>query len=657
MVIDVFKEGEEQLKNFKGTNYSFSEGDDDSEIQKIKLHLDVSYLKYVSENVKYLLKLNIVNDKECFEKNNNHLGMGDKYRVILYIRLSVEDGDVIDGDVSKSIRNQLLILLDECEKRNWVVVAIFCEEGISGADDNRPEWNKSLKFCENGNTEIVLCKSQSRFSRSMEMIEKYLHNEFIVWNIRFVGLVDSTDTSIAGNKKTRQINGLVNEWQVEDQSINIRAVLKNKQSNGLFTGSFAPYGYMKDPKDKYHFIIDEEAAKVVRKIFEMYASGEGASKICAYLNENKIPTRTVYKHQKGSKYNCPTFIFDKRIKYKVEKDDTLIMIADRFQSSVKEIIEYNSLKSEKIQKGQIIVIPVIYKWRTTAVLRILKDEVYTGALVQHKNERISYKNKKTRRIPDEQRIVVPHCHEPIINQETWRIVSERFGKKKRTKSGKTGDIPLFSGKIKCECCGHPFYRDVKVRKGINYNYWRCGHRYCTALTACRNDKSMKEVELCELIIGEINKQLDIYYERTLVEQNYYAKKINNSLDGELDLLNKEKNNIEKNISKKERTLALLYEDRANGIIDVDEFAMIKNKNSIDIKSLKERISQINKEMDDIETKKKQKIDTEKILKKYNRIEKLDRNILDEFISKIYIDYYNEETKTRKIKLEWNIDTQ
>ena len=333
------------------------------------------------------------------------------------------------------------------------------------------------------------------------------------------------------------------------------------------------------------------------------------------------------------------------------------MIANRYQSDVKEIMEYNSLKDENIKEGQIIIIPVIYRWGTTSVLKILKDEVYIGCLVQHKNERISYKNKKTRRIPDDQRIIVPHCHEPIIDQETWNIVSERFGKKKRTRSGKAGNIPLFSGKIQCECCGHPFYRDIKTRKGIDYNYWRCGYRYIVALNSCRNNKSIKETDLCNVIIEEINKQLDIYYERTLVEKNYYAKTVNNSLDEEIGILNKEKNNIENNIMKKERTLALLYEDRADGIIDTEEFSMIKNKNSIDIKSLKERIAQINKEITNLQERKKQKVETEQILKKYNRIEKIDRNILDEFISKIYIGCYDKETKTRKIKLEWNISTQ
>ena len=241
MIIDVFKEGEQKNES----KIYFNGGrNDSSEIQSIKSLLDITYMKYVSDNIQQLLHINITNDADCFKTSNINsriIRKGNSYRVILYIRLSEEDNDIIDGDVSQSIRNQLLMLLDECEKRNWIVVGIFCEDGISGTDDNRPEWRKSLKFCECGNTEIVLCKSQSRFSRSMEMIEKYLHNEFVNWNIRFVGLVDSTDTAAPGNKKARQINGLVNEWMIEDQSINIRQVLKRKKANGLFTGAFAPF--------------------------------------------------------------------------------------------------------------------------------------------------------------------------------------------------------------------------------------------------------------------------------------------------------------------------------------------------------------------------------------------------------------------------------
>lgn len=591
MIINVFKEGENKFNNLEIDNFISKKKDDDSEVQKIKSHLDITHLKYVSDNVRYLLKLDIINDRECFEKNNNHLRViqqENKYRVILYIRLSVEDGDVIDGDVSKSIRNQLLILLDECEKRNWVVVGIFCEEGISGANDNRPEWNKSLKFCEYGNTEIVLCKSQSRFSRSMEMIEKYLHNEFVRWNVRFVGLVDSTDTSVVGNKKTRQINGLVNEWQVEDQSINIRAIIKNKQSNGLFTGAFAPYGYLKDPKDKYHLIIDEEAAKIVRKIFSMYASGKGATRICAYLNKNKIPIPSIYKHQKGSKFTCPTIEYDERITYQVEKEDTLKELANKYKSTVKDIMKYNSLKSEQIEEGQIIIIPVIHIWRKNMIYNMLKNEVYIGTLVQHKNETISYKNKKEVVVPKEQRILVPHCHDAIIDKQTWNTVSSRFGKRKKVRSTPDGEITLFSGKIKCECCGHTFYRDAK-KKG-KYAYWICGNRYGATGFLCNNKKSINESKMYEVVLNEINKQITNYYDIGLIEKNYNEQRKLNSLENEIKILNREKNEIERSITRKENSITLLYEDRLDGIIDLAEFQIIKNKNNVDIQNLRERLN-------------------------------------------------------------------
>jgi len=289
MILNVYREGVDKSSNV----LKDIDENDSVEIQRIKELLNAFELEYISNNLRYILGIKKENSLDCFEKRVNEYRVIDgdkKFRVILYIRLSVEDGDIIDGDVSKSIRNQLLYLLTECKSRNWEVVAIFCEEGISGADDNRPEWLKALKYCECGNTEIFLCKSQSRFSRSMEMIEKYLHKDFVLWNIRFVGLVDNTDTDVQGNKKTRQINGLVNEWQVEDQSINTRKILKNKKTNGLYTGSFAPYGYKKDPKDKYRLIIDEPASKVVKEIFSMYAAGSGYYLICKKLNEEKVPT-------------------------------------------------------------------------------------------------------------------------------------------------------------------------------------------------------------------------------------------------------------------------------------------------------------------------------------------------------------------------------
>ena len=153
--------------------------------------------------------------------------MGD--RVGIYCRLSDEDRFKKDkNDDSESIANQKSMLLKYALNKNWEVVNVYSDDDYSGADINRPKFNELLKDCEEGKIDIVLCKTQSRFSRDMEIVEKYIHNKFIEWGIRFVSIVDNADTQVKGNKKARQINGLINEWYLEDLSDNIRSSLQNR---------------------------------------------------------------------------------------------------------------------------------------------------------------------------------------------------------------------------------------------------------------------------------------------------------------------------------------------------------------------------------------------------------------------------------------------
>ncbi len=654
MILNVYREGVDKSSNVLKN----IDENDSVEIQRIKELLNIFDLNYISNNLRHILGITKENSLDCFEKGINEYRVIDgnkKFRVILYIRLSVEDGDIIDGDVSKSIRNQLLYLLTECKNKNWEVVAIFCEEGISGADDSRPEWLKALKYCECGNTEIFLCKSQSRFSRSMEMIEKYLHKEFISWNVRFVGLVDNTDTDIQGNKKTRQINGLVNEWQVEDQSINTRKILRNKKSNGLFTGSFAPYGYIKDPKDKYRLVIDELAAKVVKDIFSMYANGIGYHLICKKLNEDKVPTPTEYKKLQGSKFYCGYSAVNKRITYKVEKGDTLEKIAIETHSVVKDIMEYNNLQNEEIQEGQIIVIPIRPTWNYDTIRKILKDETYIGTLVQGKVEGKSYKDKTQVKIPEEKWIKVPHCHKAIIDKETWELVSARFKNRGRTRVTKNGEVHIFSKKVYCGCCGKVFQRNLCHVKGGKQAYMQCKERKRTGDFICNNNKAIRYDDLEKLVLEQINQQVEKYYDMSQIEKQYYEKRIDNEVDNNIKVLESEKNQCTSLINKKQRALTMLYDDRANGVVDVTEFALIKNQYSIDIDEYTKRITQINNEIYELEKSKSTQKNKEKILKKYNKIDKLTRVIIDEFIDKIYIGNIDSETKKRQFRILWNIN--
>lgn len=282
--------------------------------------MDDCKLEYVSPSIINLLNLDIKNDerfldlsyaikkraayvREIYNSEYNWYGKN----VILYVRLSEEDKDKkTPEELSESIKNQLSMLLKHAKANRWVVVAIFCDEDYSGVDNEKTEYNKCLRFCEVGKTDIILCKMQSRFTRDMEHVEKYIHGLFSEWGIRFVGKVDNADTVVKGNKKSRQINGLINEWYLEDLSENIRDTIKDKHVNGQFTGPFAPYGYIKDPDDKNHLLIDPVASVVVKKIFDLFVNeGYGVRKIIRYLKENNIPTPYEHKMMQGlnAKYN------------------------------------------------------------------------------------------------------------------------------------------------------------------------------------------------------------------------------------------------------------------------------------------------------------------------------------------------------------------
>ena len=211
-------------------------------------------------------------------------------KVAIYVRLSKEDREKLNkNDNSESIINQKRMLLSHCEKEGWSVYHIYNDEDFSGSDRERPEFNKMIKDAKEHKFDIVLCKTQSRFARDMEYVEKYINTLFPIWGIRFVGLVDNADSENKANKKSRQINSMVDQWMLEDLSENIKATLKTKRRQGLWVGAFAPFGYVKDPNNKNHLVIDKEAAQIVRHIFDLYLKGYGINSLARKLNDEQIP--------------------------------------------------------------------------------------------------------------------------------------------------------------------------------------------------------------------------------------------------------------------------------------------------------------------------------------------------------------------------------
>lgn len=270
-------------------------------------------------------------------------------RVVLYLRLSDEDKNKLSKEeLSQSIKNQEIMLRDYAEEQGWEVVGVYNDDDWSGSDATRPDFNRMIEECKNGNVDIVLCKTQARFARDMELVEKYVHNLFHEWNVRFITVVDRIDNARKETKKTSQILGLTDQWYLEDTSLNIRETLKSKRKDGQLTSSFATYGYMKDPENKNHLIIDPISAEVIKRIYDEYLSGTGLDKIARRLNEDKILSPYEYKLLNGSKLKIPVIKDYVNYGY-IEKTGTYMLdvsFTNKEEYILKDLVSFNYITTD-----------------------------------------------------------------------------------------------------------------------------------------------------------------------------------------------------------------------------------------------------------------------------------------------------------------------
>lgn len=505
-----------------------------------------------------------------------------KYRVGIYLRLSNEDKD--KEDESESIKNQRNMLIQYINDHNeFVLEDEYCDEDLSGAGTYRPQFERLIEDCKNNKIDVVLCKSQSRFSRDMEIVEKYINNKFIEWNIRFISLSDNADTLILGNKKSRQINGLINEWFLEDVSNNIRSAFKSKMKEGHFISPFAPFGYEISKSNKNKLEIDQYASEVVKKIFNLYLKGMGFTGIAKYLNSIKIPCPSLYKYQKGIKLN---------------------IISNKPREEI--------------------------KWSSNAIKTILTNEVYLGHLIQGKRTTISYKNHKIKTKDKKEWIRIENTHEAIIDNNTFKKVELCI--KERTKPLlSTKCVHLFSGKIFCLEC-----KSYMRKKNTKY------HEYLVCSNNCINNKSIRYDILSNIILIEINKLIDKYYD--LNELNNLRN--NNKLKNKIKSLENQQTILINKINKINNNLKTIYEDKLNGIITLKQFKYLINSYNKDNKNINKQLKTISNEINNY--KKQENID---IFSKYIALKELNRTIIQEFINKIFIGRIHNDSRT--ILIKWN----
>jgi site-specific DNA recombinase len=520
-------------------------------------------------------------------------------KVAIYCRLSDEDKNKRNTtDDSESIINQKNMLIKYAMDKGWNIYKIYSDDDYSGLDAERPEFNEMIKDAETGKFNIILCKTQSRFTRDMELVEKYLHNKFIEWSIRFVTEVDGVDTSEKHNKKSRQINGLVNEWYCEDISDSIRAVFKSKQSSGKFIGSFACYGYMKNENDRNKLVIDEEAAAVVRLIFNLYLQGNGVQHIVYILNERAVPNPTKYKHLKGFKY-------------------------------------VNS--QAKDQRGL---------WNKTTVKRILKNEMYLGHMVQHKRQKVSYKSKKIKALSPEYWISVENTHPPIVEEETFNKVRKRL--KSNVRSTGTGQAHLFASKVKCMDCNSNMQ---KTSNGKGYEYLRCkiyssspkGKKFCTShsinLSFLEKIISSKIKEYFETLCNTENLTNELMIEKGI------SNKLKN-LENELVKINKE-------INKRTEALKNLYLEKISSEITTERYNEFESSFEKDKQQFLLKKSEIENIIEEMKQSSDEFERYTKLIEKYKNFKNLTHIMVVELIDYIEIGEKDKGTGKQNVKVYWN----
>ena len=341
-----------------------------------------------------------------------------------YFRLSREDGDKSESD---SIKNQRILVRDYASKNGFTLIEEYVDDGFTGTNFNRPSFLRLWEDIKAERINCVIVKDLSRLGRNYIEMGKYLTQWFPQFGVRIIAINDNYDSSDEQNTSNQIIvpfKNLINDAYCRDMSIKVRSQLDMKRKMGKFIGSFAAYGYEKDEKDHNKLVIDETAGKVVEMIFNMKLDGYSTLRIVQKLDELGIPTPLEYKRACGKNFNSG------------------------FRSKLDS------------------------KWSVSSVNRILKNEIYTGTMVQGKHRKINYKVKKSVDVSKQDWIRVENTHEAIVPRGLFEVVQRLMEKDTRV-SPNCESVYALSGLVKCADCGQNMIRRMTSRAGKKYYYYYC----------------------------------------------------------------------------------------------------------------------------------------------------------------------------------------
>ena len=502
--------------------------------------------------------------------------MNNSFNVGLYIRLSRDDGNT----ESDSIVSQRTLLNQYVKENNYNVIDEYVDDGFTGTNFERPDFKRMIKDIELGKINMIITKDMSRLGRDYigtgELIEKYFPNN----NIRYIAINDGIDTFIDNtNNDIAPFKAIMNDMYAKDISKKVKSSLHSRMKDGLYVSGRCPFGYMKDPNNKNHLIINEEQASVVRLIFDLALRGKTYHFIAGELTKRKIKTPASY-------YNYV----------------------------------WNTKCSSKCISKELGV------WVDTTIKSILTNGIYVGDSVQGKTKKINYKLKKTVKTNPNDYIIVKNTHEAIIDRDTFEFVQKLLPKNIKRPDKKR--FYLLDGLLYCGDCKHRITIRYQNKTGRSYtmcDYYRTYSKYHFCTTHTNNYETLESV-----ILDNIKDVCEKYLDKNKIKDSIGNIKFEDNtlkLKKQIESLELTNNKLTENLDK-------TYIDRLKGIIDESQYLRISE-------NIKKEISDNKKYIDNIKNKQiySNKIDNKKIEKyidEFLLIENPTRELIINLVEKIYI---------------------
>ena len=522
-----------------------------------------------------------------------------EYKVGMYLRLSRDDER--QGE-SLSIENQRRILTNYINENGWTLYDTYIDDGISGTTFDRPGVQRLLDDAKAGNINLILCKDMSRFGRNYIMVGQYVDYIFPMYNIRFIALTDNIDTlnSDSASMDMLPIMNVFNEWHAANTSKKLRTVFQSNARAGKYMTTASSYGYVKGDDENYTPQIDPEAAVVVRRIFEMRASGMGHKSIADVLNQEHILPPLDYRYEKLGK---PVPIYSRHL------------------------------------------------WQAQTVKRLLVNPIYIGNLAQMKETTVSYKNHKIIRNDQSEWVIVENKHEPIISRELWDKVQEVNASVSRGRCTTERVTHSLSGLCYCDECGAKMKMQKTPYNKSPYSY-RCGMHVRYGKGYC-SSHNIKGTILEGAILQDIKRQIDFVMNDSEARAKYLARKRGNiAVKSAED--SKRKREIEKRLDDLSKLIRKVYEDRVLGNMPDKACAELLEQYQQEKENLQAELNELRKRFDGYKREKEDVDEFIRRLKSYAGAEELTRQMCLELIEYVTIDKYVDMKTQRDIHIYYKL---